>query len=86
LHENKPQAQPNDQMAKGRPKTNIPVAGTAWQVVWTDVNTVFFYNPSMKTSVWQRPPELFNRPDVDLLVSKPPDGHSLATQNGPSMF
>jgi hypothetical protein len=33
---------------------------------------VFFFNPSTRTSVWERPPELYNRPDVDLLVSKPP--------------
>ncbi|VDK46539.1 unnamed protein product, partial [Gongylonema pulchrum] len=34
---------------------------------------VFFYNPSTRTSVWERPPDLYNRPDVDLLVSKPPE-------------
>jgi hypothetical protein len=35
---------------------------------------VFFYNPSTRTSVWERPPELYNHPDVDLLLglSKPP--------------
>uniref|UniRef100_A0A915DC53 FF domain-containing protein n=1 Tax=Ditylenchus dipsaci TaxID=166011 RepID=A0A915DC53_9BILA len=30
-------------------------------------------NSSIETSVWQRPPELCNRPDVDLLVAIPPD-------------
>lgn len=42
-------------------------------VVWTGDLKVFFYNPSTRSSVWERPPELFNRPDVDLLISKPPD-------------
>lgn len=57
---------------KSRPVTSNAVAGTPWCVVWTGDNRVFFFNPSTRTSVWERPPELYNRPDVDLLVSKPP--------------
>ncbi|KAL3123126.1 hypothetical protein niasHT_005059 [Heterodera trifolii] len=57
---------------KSRPVSSTAVAGTPWCVVWTGDNRVFFYNPSTRTSVWERPPELYNRPDVDLLVSKPP--------------
>lgn len=40
---------------------------------------VFFYNPSTRTSVWERPPDLYNRPDVDLLVLKPPEEKSKIT-------
>lgn len=57
-----------------RPVTSSPVAGTPWCIVWTGDGRIFFYNPTTKTSVWQRPPELYNRPDVDILVSKRPDG------------
>jgi len=57
---------------KTRPVSSNAVAGTPWCVVWTGDNRVFFYNPSTRTSVWERPPDLYNRPDVDLLVSKPP--------------
>ncbi|KAF7632425.1 hypothetical protein Mgra_00008205 [Meloidogyne graminicola] len=64
-----PQAGQKD---KSRPVTSNAVAGTPWCVVWTGDNRVFFFNPSTRTSVWERPPELYNRPDVDLLVSKPP--------------
>ncbi|CAK5078666.1 unnamed protein product [Meloidogyne enterolobii] len=60
------------QKDKSRPVTSNAVAGTPWCVVWTGDNRVFFFNPSTRTSVWERPPELYNRPDVDLLVSKPP--------------
>lgn len=42
-------------------------------VVWTGDGRVFFYNPSSRTSVWERPEELSGRTDVDKLVSSPPD-------------
>ncbi|KAK6023712.1 WW domain protein, partial [Ostertagia ostertagi] len=56
-----------------RPISSTPVSGTAWCVVWTGDGKVFFYNPSTKTSVWERPPEMYGRADVDLLVSKCPE-------------
>ena len=34
---------------------------------------VFFFNPSTKTSVWERPSELKGRSDVDKLLKGPPD-------------
>lgn len=78
----------------GRPVNSTPVPGSPWCVVWTskilDIvtllilfiladNKVFFYNPSTKTSVWDRPPELYNRPDVDSLVVKPPDANGTSS-------
>jgi transcription elongation regulator 1 len=41
--------------------------------VWTGDGRVFFYNPSSRTSVWERPDELLKRTDVDKMVSTPPD-------------
>lgn len=32
---------------------------------------VFFYNPSTKTSIWERPHELKNRADVDKMLKAP---------------
>uniref|UniRef100_A0A914VS59 Transcription elongation regulator 1 n=2 Tax=Plectus sambesii TaxID=2011161 RepID=A0A914VS59_9BILA len=57
---------------KARPISSNPVAGSPWCVVWTGDRKVFFFNPSTRTSVWERPPELYGRPDVDMLVSNPP--------------
>uniref|UniRef100_A0A914DIF8 WW domain-containing protein n=1 Tax=Acrobeloides nanus TaxID=290746 RepID=A0A914DIF8_9BILA len=60
------------------------VSGTPWHVVWIqDGNNfkLFFYNPSSKTSVWQRPSELYNRKDVDLLVMQPPVGKFMTMPN-----
>lgn len=41
-------------------------------VVWTGDNRVFFFNPSTKTSLWECPPELKNRPEVQELMKASP--------------
>lgn len=41
-------------------------------VVWTGDGRVFFYNPSARTSVWERPEELVGRFDVTKMISTPP--------------
>lgn len=67
-------AKPQD---KSRPISSTPIAGTPWCVVWTGDGRVFFYNPSSRTSVWERPEELVGRADVDKAVSSKPAGKSL---------
>lgn len=42
-------------------------------VVWTGDGRVFFYNPSSRISVWERPDDLIGRQDVDKMVATPPD-------------
>ncbi|KAH8313835.1 hypothetical protein KR067_012422, partial [Drosophila pandora] len=61
------------QTDKSRPVTSTPIAGTPWCVVWTGDARVFFYNPSTRTSVWDRPEELMNREDVDKAVNERPE-------------
>ena len=61
---------------RGRPQSSTPVQGSPWCVVWTNDARCFFFNPSTKTSVWDRPPELYNRTDVDLLVQRMPDNEN----------
>lgn len=34
---------------------------------------MFFYNPSQRTSVWEKPSDLVNRPEVDKLLEKAPE-------------
>lgn len=64
-------AKPQD---KSRPISSTPIAGTPWCVVWTGDGRVFFYNPSTRTSVWERPEDLVGRADVDKAVSATPSG------------
>lgn len=54
-----------------KPVSTMAIPGTPWCVVWTDQKRVFYFNPSTKTSVWDRPAELRNREDVDRMVSNP---------------
>lgn len=58
---------------KSRPISSTPVPGTPWCVVWTGDGRVFFYNPSSRTSVWERPEDLVGRADVDKMLATPPD-------------
>ncbi|KAJ8961880.1 hypothetical protein NQ318_021498 [Aromia moschata] len=64
---------------KSRPISSTPSQGRHDMaklkgcVVWTGDGRVFFYNPSSRTSVWERPEELLKRSDVDKMVSTPPD-------------
>lgn len=46
-------------------------------MVWTGDGRVFFYNPSSRISVWERPEDLIGRADVEKMVSNPPE--ALAT-------
>lgn len=64
-----------------KPVSTTAVPGTPWCVVWTDKNRVFYFNPSTKTSVWDRPAELRGREDVDKMVSNPPPILNSSSQN-----
>ncbi|ELT91022.1 hypothetical protein CAPTEDRAFT_223762 [Capitella teleta] len=57
---------------KAKPVSSTPVPGTPWCVVWTGDTRVFFYNPSQRLSVWERPEELQNRLDVEKMVQNAP--------------
>lgn len=55
-------------------------------VVWTGDGRVFFYNPSTRTSVWERPEDLLGRADVDKAIATTPDaliGTQLAKEDKP---
>jgi hypothetical protein len=42
--------------------------------VWTGDAKTFFYNPTSKVSVWEKPPEIDGRQDVDkMLTNTPPE-------------
>lgn len=41
--------------------------------MWTGDGRVFFYNPSSRTSVWERPEDLLGRADVDKAISTTPE-------------
>jgi len=46
-------------------------------VVWTGDERVFFYNPTTRLSMWDRPEELVSRADVDKHIQEPPHKRGL---------
>ena len=69
------QSEPADKAAsskdKARPVSSTPVPGTPWCVVWTGDSRSFFFNPSNKQSVWEKPAELVGRSDVAKMLESP---------------
>uniref|UniRef100_A0A7N9AQ30 Transcription elongation regulator 1 n=1 Tax=Mastacembelus armatus TaxID=205130 RepID=A0A7N9AQ30_9TELE len=62
---------------RARPIATNPIPGTPWCVVWTGDDRVFFYNPTTRLSMWDRPEELVGRADVDKHIQEPPHKRSL---------
>ncbi|TNN66448.1 Transcription elongation regulator 1 [Liparis tanakae] len=62
---------------KARPVSTNPIPGTPWCVVWTGDERVFFYNPTTRLSMWDRPEELVGRADVDKHIQEPPHKRGL---------
>ena len=57
--------------ARAKPVASEPVPHSAWCVVFTGDNRVFYFNPSSKLSVWHRPEELLHNKDVDRILTSP---------------
>ncbi|XP_054167522.1 transcription elongation regulator 1-like [Oppia nitens] len=68
----KPEKKTEPVRDKSKPVSSTAITGTPWCVVWTGDSKVFFYNPSTRTSLWECPPELKNRADVQQLMKEPP--------------
>lgn len=62
---------------KARPVATTPIPGTPWCVVWTGDERVFFYNPTTRLSMWDRPEDLIGRADVDKIIQEPPHKRGL---------
>lgn len=69
---------------KNKAVSSTAINNTPWCLVKTGDDRVFFYNPSTKTSVWQRPKELEGNKEVDQLLngeSVPPKETKIAVEN-----
>ena len=58
----------------GKPIASHAIPGTGWHVVWTDSSRFFFFNPTSKTSIWERPVELIGNAKVDEIINAGPSG------------
>ncbi|XP_059509084.1 transcription elongation regulator 1-like protein [Stegostoma tigrinum] len=57
---------------QAKPVASTPVPGSPWCVVWTGDDRVFFFNPSIQLSVWEKPVELEGRGDINKIIQDPP--------------
>ncbi|EGW11717.1 Transcription elongation regulator 1-like protein [Cricetulus griseus] len=48
-----------------------------WCVVWTGDDRVFFFNPTMQLSVWEKPVDLENHGDLKRIIEDPPHKRKL---------
>ncbi|KAA0709645.1 Transcription elongation regulator 1 TATA box-binding protein-associated factor 2S [Triplophysa tibetana] len=64
-------------VVKAKPVATTPIPGTPWCVVWTGDERVFYYNPTSRLSMWERPEELVGRADVDKAIQEPPHKRGL---------
>ncbi|XP_051958156.1 transcription elongation regulator 1-like protein [Xyrauchen texanus] len=55
-----------------RPVASTPIPGSPWCVVWTGDDRVFFFNPSIHLSVWEKPVDLRDRGDLNRIIEDPP--------------
>ncbi|XP_041444658.1 transcription elongation regulator 1 isoform X1 [Xenopus laevis] len=69
---------------KARPVATTPIPGTPWCVVWTGDERVFFYNPTTRLSMWDRPEDLIGRADVDKIIQVPP--HKRGMEDGKKYY
>jgi len=56
---------------------NVPPFSRDRCVVWTGDEKVFFFNPTTRLSMWERPEELKDRTDVDRILADPPHKRKL---------
>lgn len=55
---------------KSKPVASQLIPGTSWCVVWTGDEKMFFFNPTTRLSIWERPDELEDNEKVDEIISK----------------
>lgn len=51
-------------------------------VVWTGDDRVFFFNPTMQLSVWEKPEDLEHRGDLNRILEDPPHKRKLEASAG----
>lgn len=65
---------------KSKPVASQLIPGTSWCVVWTGDEKMFFFNPTTRLSIWEKPDELENNEKVDEIVNKGPPKKQPSTE------
>ncbi|XP_057307232.1 transcription elongation regulator 1-like isoform X2 [Hydractinia symbiolongicarpus] len=67
------ETKPDTRDSKKKPVASRPIPGTGWHLVWTGAGKVFFFHPTSKTSIWERPKELESNINVDEILKQGPN-------------
>lgn len=67
------EAEDQSKEASNKPVASHLIPGTPWCVVWTGDEKVFFFNPTTKVSVWEKPEELVGNDQVDEVLEAGPE-------------
>ena len=59
--------------SSNKPVASQPISGSPWCVVWTGDEKVFYFNPTTKVSVWEKPEDLLENDEVDEILQAGPD-------------
>ncbi|XP_028391047.1 transcription elongation regulator 1-like isoform X2 [Dendronephthya gigantea] len=77
LQDEKPSETSNDTFSDGqsgnKPVASHAVPGTPWCIVWTGDEKVFYFNPTTKVSVWEKPEDLVDNDKVDEMLKAGPE-------------
>ena len=65
---------------KSKPVASQLIPGTSWCVVWTGDEKMFFFNPTTRLSIWEKPDELEDNEKVDEIVNKGPPKKQPSTE------
>ena len=72
--EEQPKTEENTEQPSNKPIANQLIPDTAWCVVWTGDDKVFYFNPTTKISIWDKPEELVGNEKLDkILEAGPPN-------------
>ncbi|CAB3982762.1 transcription elongation regulator 1-like, partial [Paramuricea clavata] len=59
--------------SSNKPVASQLIPGTPWCVVWTGDEKVFYFNPTTKVSVWEKPEELVDNDNVNEILEAGPE-------------
>jgi hypothetical protein len=63
----------DSQSKENKPVASQAIPGTPWCIVWTGDEKVFYFNPTTKVSVWEKPEDLLESDKVDEMLEAGPE-------------
>ena len=62
----------SNEAQSSKPIASELIPGTSWCVVWTGDEKIFYFNPTTKISIWEKPEELLENEKLDEILEAGP--------------